>query len=76
MIRVSRLNGSKLVLNALLIERIEATPDTVIRLTTGRQYVVRETPDEICELAVAYLRTIRGADPTAAPLAQISRAIK
>ncbi len=76
MIRVTRLNGSTLVINALLVERIETTPDTVIRLTTGTQYVVRETADEVCELAVDYLRSIRGSDANAAPLGQISRVIR
>jgi len=75
MIKLTRLNGSRLVLNALLIERIEATPDTIIRLTTGTQYVVRETPDKVQELAVEYLRSIRTGD-NAAPLGQIARMIR
>jgi flagellar protein FlbD len=75
MIKLSRLNGSKLVINALLIERIESTPDTVIRLTTGTQYVVREDAEKVQELAVDYLRTIRSGE-SAAPLGQIARLIR
>ena len=75
MIRITRLNGSSLVINALLIERIETTPDTVIRLTTGSQYVVKESSDEIQVRAVAFLRSLRGSSE-AVPLAQISRVIR
>lgn len=42
MIEVTRLSGSTVVLNADLIERVEATPDTVITLVTGGLFVVRE----------------------------------
>ncbi len=55
MITVTRLNGTRLYVNALLIEKIEETPDTVIGLTTGKRIVVKETPTEIIEQAVAYL---------------------
>jgi hypothetical protein len=34
MIRLKRLNGDQIVLNADLIELVEATPDTLIHLTT------------------------------------------
>ena len=47
MIRTTRLNDSEIVLNADLIEVIEATPDTVITLIDGTRFVVREHPDEL-----------------------------
>jgi flagellar protein FlbD len=48
MINVTRLNGPPFALNPDLIERIEATPDTVITLVDGAKYVVvREGVDEI-----------------------------
>lgn len=75
MIKLTRLNGSKLVINALLIERIESTPDTIIRLTTGTQYVVCEDADKVQELTVEYLRSIRTGE-NAAPLGQIARLIR
>ena len=40
MITVTRLNGPAFALNPDLIERIEATPDTVITLVDGANYVV------------------------------------
>lgn len=75
MIKVTRLNGTRLVINALLIERIEETPDTIVRLTTGTQYVVRETRDDVCNLAVDFLRSIR-TDSHAAPVAQLARLVR
>ena len=47
MIRVTRLNGEQFALNADLIERVEAHPDTVAFLVDGTKYVVKETVDEV-----------------------------
>lgn len=58
MIRVTRLNSSPLILNSDLIEHIEATPDTVITLTTGQSVRVRESADEVVERIVAFRRDI------------------
>jgi flagellar protein FlbD len=75
MIKLHRLNGTSLVVNALLIERIESAPDTIIRLTTGNQFVVQETADEVRDLAVQFLRSIRSGD-SAAPLGQLARVMR
>ena len=58
MVRVTRLDGSQLVVNADLIETLEATPDTVITLTTGRRLVVREPVDQVIRRVVAYRRRV------------------
>jgi flagellar protein FlbD len=42
--------------NADLIETVEATPDTVIKLTTDRRLIVAETPEEIVALVVEHRR--------------------
>src|SRR5258705_12067715 len=47
MITVTRLNGPAFALNPDLIERVEATPDTVIHLVGGNDYVVRESVEEL-----------------------------
>ena len=47
MIRLTRLSGSPFVLNSDLIERIDTTPDTVITLADGTNYVAAESVDEI-----------------------------
>ncbi|MFN7994712.1 MAG: flagellar FlbD family protein [Bryobacteraceae bacterium] len=58
MIDLTRLNHRKLVLNADLIETIEATPDTVISLTTGQKLVVLEPLEEIVRRVIAFRRAI------------------
>jgi flagellar protein FlbD len=54
MVLVTRLNDRAFVINADLIETVEETPDTVVTLTTGRKYVVRETVDTIVARVVEY----------------------
>ncbi len=73
MIRVTRFDGSQVAVNALLIERVEQTPDTVITLTSGRQFVVKESPEEVIVLVVGYLLRLRSGDDPGPGLDQISR---
>lgn len=56
MIKVTRLNGSELVLNADLIETIEERPDTIVTLTNEHRFVVKESIDELLERIAAYRR--------------------
>lgn len=58
MIYVTRLNHTPVVLNCDLIEHMETTPDTVISLTTGQKFMVRESPEEIIDRVVTYRRLI------------------
>jgi flagellar protein FlbD len=73
MIKLTRLNASPVVINVFLIEHLDATPDTVVSLTNGRRFVVKESVDEVIERAVEYLGELRsnGANPIA--LAQLGR---
>jgi flagellar protein FlbD len=57
MITVSRLDGSEFLVNAELIELVEHTADTVLTLTTGAKFIVRESSTEIVERILAYRRT-------------------
>lgn len=70
MIKVTRLNGSELVINADLIETIEERPDTIITLTNEHRFVVRESIDELLDRLAAYRRRchpgVRGLAPSAA----------
>jgi flagellar protein FlbD len=66
MIRLTRLNHASLVLNSDLIEHIEATPDTVISLTTGQKIMVRESAGEVVERVIAFRRTITQRPPDSA----------
>lgn len=56
MIKVTRINASVLVVNSDLIEFVEAIPDTIISLTTGKKIMVRETIDEIIERVASFRR--------------------
>lgn len=56
MIKVTRLNGSELVINADLIETIEERPDTIVALTNDHRFVVRESIDELLERIAAFRR--------------------
>ncbi|MCK8826308.1 flagellar FlbD family protein [Natroniella acetigena] len=58
-IKLRRLNDSEIVVNAELIETIEATPDTVITLTTNHRLIVKEDVDDIIEMIIDYKRRIR-----------------
>ncbi|MDB5097541.1 MAG: flagellar FlbD family protein [Cyanobacteria bacterium RYN_339] len=60
MIKVTRLNGSEMMINADLIETVEATPDTVLTTTNDKKWVVKESPEELIALIVAYKRMIYG----------------
>lgn len=77
MIRLTTLDGREVIVNALLVERIEAVPDTVITLTTGNCCVVREGVDEVVRRAVEYLRSLRGPNQsdTPATIAQWGRIV-
>jgi len=46
-ILVTRLNGRPVALNCDLIERAEATPETVLTLVDGTKYVVAESVEDI-----------------------------
>lgn len=59
-IRVTRFDGTELFVSAELIELLEAVPDTVITLTTGRRLIVREDVDEVVRRIKAYRRGVYG----------------
>jgi flagellar protein FlbD len=58
MIRITRLNKTELIVNADLIEFIEATPDTIITLTTGQKLIASEPVEEVVERVIAFRRRI------------------
>jgi flagellar protein FlbD len=68
MIKLTRLGGEPLVLNADLILYVEARPDTFITLTTGERLVVTESMDEVVRRAVAYQQAKHSRPPAARPL--------
>jgi flagellar protein FlbD len=59
MICLTRINGRPFVLNAEQIKTVEQTPDTMVTLVNGDQFVVRESADEVVRRAIEYGRTLR-----------------
>ncbi|MEA2665657.1 MAG: flagellar protein FlbD [Candidatus Eremiobacteraeota bacterium] len=60
MIALRRLNNQPIMVNPDLIESLEATPDTVVTLTSGNKLIVRDTMDEVRERIVEFKRRIYG----------------
>lgn len=58
MIELTRLNGSKMVVNADQILWIESNPDTVITLAHGEKLFVREQPAEVVERVKAFKHAV------------------
>jgi flagellar protein FlbD len=54
MIRLTRRNSEHIVVNLSTIAYVEATPDTLVTLTTGERLHVRESVQEVVDRAVAY----------------------
>ena len=62
MITLTKLNEKEFVLNDDLIQTMEETPDTVITLTNGIKYVVKENCEEIKTKSIEYKRMIFASD--------------
>jgi len=58
MIILTRLNGHEFALNCDLIERADATPDTVITLVDGTKYVVLESVETVIALVRQYRSSV------------------
>ncbi len=60
MISLHKLDGREVVVNAELIESVEPGGQTVVTLTTGNKYLVKETPEEVSAKVVEYRRKVAG----------------
>ena len=58
MIMLSRLNGLPFALNPDLIERAEATPDTVLTLCDGNKMVIGESVEQVVARVREYRASI------------------
>lgn len=72
MIHLTRLNHIPTVINSDLIEYIEATPDTVVALTSGQKVLVLEPVDEVIARVVEFRRSILHGVPCRAALSELS----
>lgn len=59
MIFVTKLDGKQFLLNEQLIETVTETPDTVIVLSNGHSYIVRESMKELHTKILEYNRNQR-----------------
>ena len=73
MIALTRLNGSRVTLNAEIIEAVEGTPDTVISLATGNRYTVKESVDEVVAKVVEYRRKVNAERAVVNPIQGFER---
>lgn len=60
MITVTKLSGSRLVINSDLIEFIEEMPDTIITLVNGTKVMVQESSDTIIMKVAEFKRLASG----------------
>lgn len=58
MIKLEKLNGALVVVNAELIESVEAAPDTVINLATGNRFIVKDSVDAVIARVVEYKKQV------------------
>lgn len=54
MIELTKLNGESFLMNSDLIESIEETPDTTIRLLNKNYYIVQESAREIVKKVIEF----------------------
>ncbi len=59
MIEVTRINGTKILINPHMLEIVEETPDTVLTLNTGRKIIVKESRQDIKNLVKSYRKDIQ-----------------
>jgi flagellar protein FlbD len=58
MIALRRLNNEAVMVNPDLIESLEETPDTVVTLTSGNKFLVRDSMDQVREKIIEFKRRI------------------
>ena len=56
MIKLTRLNESELVVNAEMVIFVEAIPDTILTLTSGKKIMVSEPVDLVVQRIIDYKR--------------------
>jgi len=62
-IKLTRLTGEEFVVNAEMIQYVEAKPDTIITLSTKERIIVREPVDEVVRRVIEYGRALRTFPP-------------
>ena len=73
MIKLHKLNGLEIVVNAELVETLEPGPETVVHLATGNKITVTEKTDEIIAKVVEYRKAVNSAGKAVNPIAGYER---
>lgn len=83
MIFLTKLDGKEILLNELFIETVTETPDTVITMSNGHTYIVRESMKELQNKILEYNRrlqtlrqTVRGKERRAFDITYTNRSRK
>lgn len=63
MIKLTHMNGQEFVVNAEMIQYVEARPDTIITLSTKERLIVKENVDEVVKRIIEYGRALRTFPP-------------
>ena len=58
MIKLEKLNGTVVIVNAELIESVEAAPDTVLNLATGNRFIVKNSIEDVIAKVVEYKKQV------------------
>lgn len=58
MIKLTGLDDKEFFINSDHIEKLIETPQSVITLTNGNKYIVKESSDEIIKKVIEYKRKI------------------
>lgn len=58
MIKLVGLNNKEFYLNENHIEKIESVPETVLTLSNGKKYIVKESIDEVISSIVEFKKRI------------------
>lgn len=80
MISVTRLDGSRILLNDDLIESIQQTPDTMVSLVNHHKLLVRDTPNDLLARVIAFKQAVQhssesGVHPTEAPSTTVAELV-
>ncbi|MEK7858007.1 MAG: flagellar FlbD family protein [Elusimicrobiota bacterium] len=70
MVKLHKLNGTEIVINAELIESLESGggQETVVALATGNRYLVTETPDEVTQKVLEYRAKVNAGPKVVNPI--------
>ncbi|MFV0632959.1 flagellar FlbD family protein [Demequina sp.] len=77
MIFLTRFHGDRFAVNPDLIQRIEATPDTVVTLIDGSKLLIAESLDDVSEIVLNHRASIasRAIAMSDAPVLQRSASV-